>query len=94
MNKRFTWKFTKYIFIFLTITFIIGVIGIWLFFTNVIKISYSDLDDVDDFYMDFSISNEENGYKLNDDLKQKLKDNHVQLYIIDKNANVLYPKNN
>ncbi|WP_182476367.1 sensor histidine kinase [Mammaliicoccus sciuri] len=92
MNKRFTWKFTKYIFIFLTITFIIGVIGIWLFFTNVIKISYSDLDDVDDFYMDFSISNEENGYKLSDDLKQKLNDNHVQLYIIDKDANVLYPK--
>ncbi|WP_025906989.1 hypothetical protein [Mammaliicoccus sciuri] len=92
MNKRFTWKFTKYIFIFLTITFIIGVIGIWLFFTNVIKIAYSDLDEVDDFYMDFSISNKKNGYKLSDDLKQKLKDNHVHLYIIDKDANVLYPK--
>ncbi|MCY1052453.1 hypothetical protein, partial [Mammaliicoccus sciuri] len=92
MNKRFTWKFTKYIFIFLTITFIIGVIGIWLFFTNVVKIAYSDIEEVDDFYMDFSISNEENGYKLNDDLKQKLKDNHVQLYIVDKDANVLYPK--
>ena len=92
MNKRFTWKFTKYIFIFLTITLILASIGIGLFFTNIVKLAYDDLNTTDDFYMDMAISKEDNGYKLNDDLKQKLKENNVQLYIIDNQGNALYPK--
>ena len=68
MNKRFTWKFTKYIFIFLTITLILASIGIGLFFTNISKLAYNDLNTTDDFYMDIAISKEDNGYELNDDL--------------------------
>lgn len=92
MNKRFTWKFMKYIFIFLSITLILTSIGIGLFFTNAIKISYTSLSEVDDFYMDSSISKEKNGYILSDDLKEKLKKENAQLYVIDDQANVLYPK--
>lgn len=92
MNKRFTWKFTKYIFIFLTITLILASAGIGLFLTNIVKLAYNDLNTADDFYMEMSISKEDNGYNLSNDLKQKLKENNVQLYIIDNQGNALYPK--
>ena len=91
MNKRFTLKIFKYIFIFLTITLIIMSIGIVLFFTNITKLVYLDLNEVDEFYTDLAISKKGHTYDTEDNFKRMLKEKNAKLYITDNRGNTKYP---
>ncbi|HBV03621.1 MULTISPECIES: HAMP domain-containing sensor histidine kinase [Mammaliicoccus] len=93
MNKRFTLKFIKYISIFFIVTMILTCIGLYVFFSKAINLMYTDLENIDETYIDSAISKSKNTYELNKDLTQKLKENNAKLYIIDDKANVSYPKN-
>ncbi|WP_193018712.1 MULTISPECIES: HAMP domain-containing sensor histidine kinase [Staphylococcaceae] len=93
MHKRFTIKFVKYIFIFFIITMFLTGLSIYIFFSSILKDTYSSLKDIDESYISLNLKKNNNNFTLSKDLQRKLYSSDAKIYILDDKDKVLYPKN-
>lgn len=92
MNRRFTTIFLKYIITFLILSLIVVIIGLFIFGVNVNSVfSNNDPAKIDSYELIGEINDDE-GYILSDSLKESLNEAGYTPYIVDDEANTIYPK--
>ncbi|WP_436855916.1 sensor histidine kinase [Staphylococcus caeli] len=92
MNKRFTFKFIKYIllyFIISTILFIIGFIG----FLYILSIgTQTELNDLDSSFLELQLKDTQDDKPApSPNVKRMAKKENAEIYIVDKQGNYIYP---
>lgn len=96
MNRRFALIFLKYIITFLILSLLVVIIGLFLFGINVNSLfSNNSPAKIDNYELITEINDDdEDGYILSDNLKSSLKEEGYTAFIVDDEANTIYPKSN
>lgn len=92
MNKKITFKFIKYILLYLVLTTLFIIFGTFYFLWGFEKESYKAITDVDETYLYFEIEEKNGKVQVSQELENLINQSLGEFYIVDSNADILYPE--
>ncbi|MCG1010541.1 HAMP domain-containing histidine kinase [Salinicoccus sp. ID82-1] len=93
MNRRFTLKFIKYIFLFLASSIFLMIIGLILFFYNFNILFYNSMEDIDADYLINGVTGTRGDYAFSENFQNMLEESDMEAYIVDDEGDAIHPEN-
>lgn len=94
MNRRFTLIFIKYISVFLALSFLVVITGLGLFIYYVLNVFSPSADTMEADDLIYAVEDDNGNYTFSDNFKAELEKSGYTAFIIDDNADPIYPKIN
>lgn len=94
MNRRFTLIFIKYISVFLALSFLVVITGLGLFMYYALNVFAPSADTMEADDLIYAVEENNGSYSFSDNFKEELEKSDYTAFIVDDNADPIYPKIN